>query len=86
MAKINPVAPLEKVCLLSCGIPTGYGAAINNAKVKRGTCAVFGLGTLGLAAIMGCKNAGADRIIGIDINSSKFKIAAELGATGASNN
>lgn len=54
----------------------------NAGGVKPGsTCAVFGLGTLGLAAIMGCKNAGAKRIIGIDINPSKFKVAEELGAT-----
>lgn len=56
LAKINQDAPLEKVCLLSCGIPTGYGAAFNKnaGNVTKGsTCCVFGLGTLGLAAIMG---------------------------------
>lgn len=84
MAKINPKAPLEKVCLISCGFPTGYGAAMNKnagGVTPGSTCAVFGLGTLGLAAVVGCKNAGAKRIIGIDINPDKFKLAGELGAT-----
>lgn len=82
LAKINVAAPLDKVCLLSCGVSTGYGAAVNTAKVKPGsTCAVWGLGALGLAAVLGCKNSGATRIIGIDINPSKFDIAKEFGAT-----
>jgi Zn-dependent alcohol dehydrogenase len=84
LAKINPKAPLDKVCLISCGFPTGYGAAINQnaGGVRPGsTCAVFGLGAIGLAAVVGCKNAGAKNIIGIDINSSKFEIAKELGVT-----
>jgi S-(hydroxymethyl)glutathione dehydrogenase / alcohol dehydrogenase len=82
LCKINPLAPLEKVCLLSCGVTTGYGAAINCAKVQSGsTCAVWGLGALGLAAIMGCKKSGASRIIAIDLNPSKYEIAKEFGAT-----
>ncbi|XP_053522379.1 alcohol dehydrogenase 6 [Artibeus jamaicensis] len=82
VAKIDKVAPLEKVCLISCGFSTGYGAAINTAKVTPGsTCAVFGLGGVGLSVIMGCKVAGAARIIGVDINKSKFEKAKELGAT-----
>lgn len=82
LAKVNEKAPLEKICLLSCGVPTGYGAAVNTAKVKAGsTCAVWGLGALGLAAIIGCKNSGASRIIAIDINVDKFKVAEECGAT-----
>lgn len=82
LAKINDKAPLDKVCLLSCGITTGYGAAVNTAKVKAGSsCAVWGLGALGLAVIMGCKNSGASRIIAIDINPAKFDIAKEFGAT-----
>ncbi len=73
---------MEKVCLLSCCVPTGYGAAMNAAKVHKGsTCAIWGLGALGLTTIMGCKNSGATRIIGIDINPSKFKIAEKFGAT-----
>ncbi|KFO37351.1 Alcohol dehydrogenase class-3 [Fukomys damarensis] len=82
VAKIDPVAPLDKVCLLGCGISTGYGAVVNTAKVEPGsTCAVFGLGGVGLAVIMGCKVAGASRIIGIDINKDKFTRAKEFGAS-----
>ncbi|XP_053410334.1 all-trans-retinol dehydrogenase [NAD(+)] ADH4 isoform X2 [Nycticebus coucang] len=82
LAKIDDDANLQRVCLLGCGFSTGYGAAINNAKVTPGsTCAVFGLGSVGLSAIMGCKIAGASRIIAIDINSGKFPKAKALGAT-----
>ncbi|KAJ8281393.1 hypothetical protein GJAV_G00067170 [Gymnothorax javanicus] len=82
LTKIRPDAPLEKVCLLACGISTGYGAAINSAKVEPGsTCAVFGLGAVGLAAVMGCKAAGASRIFAIDINKDKFPKAKVFGAT-----
>jgi len=82
VAKINPAAPLDRVCLLGCGICTGYGAAVNSAKVEAGsTCAVFGLGAVGLAAVMGCAAAGASRIIAIDINPDKFEKAKVLGAT-----
>ncbi|KAM4625795.1 alcohol dehydrogenase 1-like [Polymixia lowei] len=82
VAKINPSAPLDKVCLLGCGVCTGYGAAVNTAKVEAGsTCAVFGMGAVGLAAVMGCKAAGAKRIIAVDINPKKFDIAKVFGAT-----
>ncbi|XP_042326690.1 alcohol dehydrogenase 1B isoform X1 [Sceloporus undulatus] len=82
VAKIDAAAPPEKVCLIGCGFSTGYGAAINSAKVEPGsTCAVFGLGGVGLSAVMGCKAAGASRIIGVDINKDKFPKAKELGAT-----
>ncbi|KAA8588657.1 hypothetical protein FQN60_010002, partial [Etheostoma spectabile] len=82
LAKIRSDAPLHKVCLLGCGVSTGYGAAINTGKVEKGSsCAVFGLGAVGLAAVMGCKVAGATRIIGVDINSAKFEKAKEFGAT-----
>ncbi|XP_032717051.1 all-trans-retinol dehydrogenase [NAD(+)] ADH4 [Lontra canadensis] len=82
LAKIDDDANLERVCLFGCGFSTGYGAAINTAKVTPGsTCAVFGLGGVGLSAIMGCKAAGASRIIAIDINSEKFTKAKALGAT-----
>jgi S-(hydroxymethyl)glutathione dehydrogenase/alcohol dehydrogenase len=68
VAKISPLAPLGRVCLLGCGITTGYGAAINTAQVmKDDTVAVFGLGSVGLSAIQGAKAAGAKRIIGIDL-------------------
>lgn len=67
---------------LGCGISTGYGAAVNTAKVEPGsTCAVCGLGGVGLAVIMGCKVAGASRIIGVDINKDKFARAKEFGAS-----
>ncbi|XP_072351384.1 alcohol dehydrogenase class-3 isoform X1 [Scyliorhinus torazame] len=82
LAKIDNAAPLDKVCLLGCGISTGYGAAVNTAKVAPGSsCAVFGLGGVGLATIMGCHVAGATRIIGVDINNDKFARAKEFGAT-----
>ncbi|KAK9744635.1 Zinc-binding dehydrogenase [Popillia japonica] len=82
VVKVNEAAPLDKVCLLGCGVPTGYGAALNTAKVEPGsTCAIFGLGAVGLAVAMGCKAAGASRIIGIDINPAKFEIAKKFGAT-----
>lgn len=73
---------MDKVCLLGCGISTGYGAALNTAKVEPGsTCAVFGLGGVGLATIIGCKVAGASWIIGVDINKDKFTSAKEFGAS-----
>lgn len=72
-------AGLDKVCLLGCGISTGYGAALNTAKVEPGsTCAIFGLGAVGLAAVMGCKTAGASRIIGVDVNPAKFETGCVL--------
>eukprot|EP01084_Bolivina_argentea_P035830 66358_1 len=82
LAKIDSSAPLEKVCLLGCGITTGYGAVRNTMKCEKGcTAAVFGLGCVGLAVIMGLKKIGARRIIGIDIDKSKFARAIEFGAT-----
>ncbi|PAU89496.1 S-(hydroxymethyl)glutathione dehydrogenase/class III alcohol dehydrogenase [Pseudomonas sp. WN033] len=82
VAVIPKEAPLEKVCLLGCGVTTGIGAVLNTAKVEAGaTVAIFGLGGIGLAAIIGAKMAGASRIIAVDINPSKFAIAEELGAT-----
>nr|XP_033813138.1 alcohol dehydrogenase 1A-like isoform X2 [Geotrypetes seraphini] len=81
-AKIDAKAPLDKVCLIGCGFSTGYGSAVNIAKVQPGsTCAVFGLGGVGLSVLIGCKVAGAARIIGVDINKTKFAKAKELGAT-----
>ncbi|MCG7544668.1 S-(hydroxymethyl)glutathione dehydrogenase/class III alcohol dehydrogenase [Pseudoalteromonas sp. MM17-2] len=82
LAKVNKEAPLEEVCLLGCGVTTGMGAVLNTAKVQPGdTVAIFGLGGIGLSAIIGAKMAGASRIIGIDINESKFALAEKLGAT-----
>ncbi|KAG7262341.1 hypothetical protein CRUP_034323 [Coryphaenoides rupestris] len=82
VAKVDPAAPLHKVCLLGCGVSTGFGAAVNTAKVEPGsTCAVFGLGAVGLAAVMGCHSAGAKRIIAVDLNPDKFEKAKVFGAT-----
>ncbi|BBM01908.1 S-(hydroxymethyl)glutathione dehydrogenase/class III alcohol dehydrogenase [Microbulbifer sp. GL-2] len=82
LAKINPEAPLEEVCLLGCGVTTGMGAVMNTAKVESGsTVAIFGLGGIGLSAVIGAKMAGAERIIGIDVNEEKFALAKKLGAT-----
>lgn len=82
VAKISEDAPLEKICLLGCGITTGIGAVLNTAKVEPGaTVAVFGLGGVGLSAIQGAVIAKASRIIAIDINADKFELAKQMGAT-----
>ncbi|XP_051041372.1 alcohol dehydrogenase 1 [Phodopus roborovskii] len=82
VVSVDAAAPMDKVCLLSCGFPTGYGAAVNSAKVTPGsTCVVFGLGGIGSAIVMGCKASGASRIIGVDINEQKFPWARALGVT-----
>ncbi len=82
LAKINKAAPLDKVCLLGCGVTTGIGAVLNTAKVEAGsTVAVFGLGGIGLSCVQGAVMAGAARIIAIDINPDKFEFARQLGAT-----
>jgi S-(hydroxymethyl)glutathione dehydrogenase / alcohol dehydrogenase len=82
LAKIRRDAPLEKVCLLGCGITTGVGAVLNTARVPSGaTVAVFGLGGVGLSVVQGCVLAGAGRIIGIDTNPRRFAMARALGAT-----
>uniref|UniRef100_A0A7S2BKS7 S-formylglutathione hydrolase n=1 Tax=Octactis speculum TaxID=3111310 RepID=A0A7S2BKS7_9STRA len=81
-AKINPVMPLYKACLLGCGVSTGFGAVWNTCKVEFGaTVAVFGLGAVGLAIVQAAKMAGASRIFAIDLNKSKFSHATALGAT-----
>ena len=82
VAKINPAAPLDKVCLLGCGVTTGIGAVLNTAKVTPGsTVAVFGLGGIGMAVIQGAVMAKASRILAIDMNPDKFVMAKQLGAT-----
>jgi len=82
LAKVSKEAPLEEVCLLGCGVTTGMGAVMNTAKVEEGaTVAIFGMGGIGLAAIIGATMAKASRIIAIDINESKFELARKLGAT-----
>nr|WP_174209028.1 S-(hydroxymethyl)glutathione dehydrogenase/class III alcohol dehydrogenase [Sphingorhabdus sp. EL138] len=82
LAKVNPKAPLEEVCLLGCGVTTGMGAVTNTAKVEEGSIvAIFGMGGIGLSAVIGAAMAKAGRIIVIDINESKFDLARKLGAT-----
>ncbi|KAH9622577.1 hypothetical protein KSS87_001764 [Heliosperma pusillum] len=73
VAKITPAIPPDRACLLSCGISTGVGAAWKTAQVEAGsTVAIFGLGVIGLAVAEGARLCGANRIIGIDVNSAKF--------------
>lgn len=82
LAKINPAAPLDKVCLLGCGITTGIGAVLNTARVTPGsTVAVFGLGGIGLSVVQGAVMARASRILAVDMNPEKFVMARQLGAT-----
>ncbi|KAJ6419283.1 hypothetical protein OIU84_029402 [Salix udensis] len=82
VAKINPAAPLDIVCVLSCGISTGLGATLNVAKPEKGSSvAIFGLGAVGLAAAEGARIAGASRIIGVDLNSNRFEEAKKFGVT-----
>lgn len=82
LAKINPEAPLDKVCILSCGISTGFGATVNVARPKKGqTVAIFGLGAVGLAAAEGARVSGASKIIGVDLVSSRFEAAKKFGVT-----
>jgi S-(hydroxymethyl)glutathione dehydrogenase/alcohol dehydrogenase len=82
LARIRKDAPLDKVCLLGCGVTTGIGAVLNTAKVTAGqSVAVFGLGGIGLSVVQGAVMAGAERIIGIDTNPRKFELARQLGAT-----
>jgi len=86
LAKIRRDAPLDKVCLLGCGITTGIGAVLNTAKVEPGSSvAVFGLGGIGLSVVQGAVMAGAGRIIAIDTNPKKFDLARRFGATATIN-
>ena len=82
LAKVRKDAPLDKICLLGCGVTTGIGAVLNTAKVEPGsTVAIIGLGGIGLSVVQGAVMAGADRIIGIDTNPRKFELAMQFGAT-----
>jgi S-(hydroxymethyl)glutathione dehydrogenase / alcohol dehydrogenase len=79
---INPKAPLDRACLLGCGITTGYGAATRTAKVEKGsTAAIFGAGCVGLSVIQGCVANGAGKIIAVDTNDDKEAWAKKFGAT-----
>ncbi len=82
VAKVNPAAPFDKICYIGCGVTTGVGAVINTAKVEAGaTGVVFGLGGIGLNVIQGLKLAGADMIIGVDVNDSKKEWGERFGMT-----
>jgi S-(hydroxymethyl)glutathione dehydrogenase / alcohol dehydrogenase len=82
LAKIEPDAPLDRAALFACGLSTGIGAALNTAKVEPGsTCVVFGLGMVGLGAVVGCRLAGAERIIAVDVAEGRLPLAPDHGAT-----
>ncbi len=82
LAKVREDAPFDKICYIGCGVTTGLGAVMNTARVQPGdSVAVFGLGGIGLNVIQGARIAGADRIIGVDINPSKKEIAERFGMT-----
>ncbi|MCA1446330.1 S-(hydroxymethyl)glutathione dehydrogenase/class III alcohol dehydrogenase [Ensifer sp. IC3342] len=82
VAKVNPDAPFDKICYIGCGVTTGIGAVINTAKVEMGSTAiVFGLGGIGLNVIQGLRLAGADMIIGVDLNNDKKPWGEKFGMT-----
>jgi S-(hydroxymethyl)glutathione dehydrogenase/alcohol dehydrogenase len=82
LAKVSPEAPLEGCAPFACGLSTGIGAAIYTARVEPGsTCAVFGCGLVGLGAVIGCRLAGAERIVAIDLSADRLSHAAHHGAT-----
>ncbi len=82
LAKVSPEAPLEGCAPFACGLSTGIGAAIYTARVEAGsTCAVFGCGLVGLGAVIGCRLAGAERIIAIDLSEQRLAEAMRHGAT-----
>ena len=82
LAKINPLANPKQMCLLGCGVSTGWGAVMNNPNFRNNvSVAVWGLGAVGLAVIQAAKYRGASRIYALDVNESKFEVAKEFGAT-----
>ncbi|MFP4539146.1 MAG: S-(hydroxymethyl)glutathione dehydrogenase/class III alcohol dehydrogenase [Dichotomicrobium sp.] len=82
LAKIRKDAPFDKVCYIGCGVTTGIGAVVYQAKVEPGsTVVVFGLGGIGLNVIQGARMVGADRIVGVDINETKRPLAEKFGMT-----
>jgi S-(hydroxymethyl)glutathione dehydrogenase/alcohol dehydrogenase len=82
VAKIREDAPFEKVCYIGCGVTTGIGAVINTAKVEPGAnVVVFGLGGIGLNVIQGARLAGANKIVGVDINPRRKELATKFGMT-----
>jgi S-(hydroxymethyl)glutathione dehydrogenase/alcohol dehydrogenase len=82
LARIDPEAPLDRAALFACGLSTGIGAALNTARVEPGsTCVVFGTGMVGLGAVVGCRLAGAGRIIAVDVAEGRLALAPHHGAT-----
>ena len=82
VAKVDKAAPADVVCTLACGATTGVGAALYIAKVEQGsTCVVFGAGLVGLGAVAGCRIAGAERIVCVDLSEDRLKMARGQGAT-----
>ncbi len=82
LAKVRKDAPFDKICYIGCGVTTGIGAVINTAKVEIGSRAVvFGLGGIGLNVIQGLRMAGADQIVGVDLNPGKIEMATKFGMT-----
>ena len=82
LAKISPDAALDRACLFACGLSTGLGAAMNTAKVTKGsTCVVFGAGMVGLGAVAGCRLQGAERIVCVDLSDDRLELARGQGAT-----
>jgi S-(hydroxymethyl)glutathione dehydrogenase/alcohol dehydrogenase len=82
LAKIRPDAPFDKVCYIGCGVTTGVGAVINTARVEPGAnVVVFGLGGIGLNVVQGARLAGADKIVGVDINPAREALARKFGMT-----
>src|SRR5438309_4877315 len=82
LAKIREDAPFDKVCYIGCGVTTGIGAVINTAKIEPGSSVVvFGLGGIGLNVIQGCRMAGADMIVGVDLNPKRREMAEKFGMT-----
>ena len=82
IAKVRKDAPFDKICYIGCGVTTGIGAVINTAKVEEGSRAiVFGLGGIGLNVIQGLRLAGADQIVGVDVNAGKKAMAERFGMT-----
>ncbi|AVO39666.1 S-(hydroxymethyl)glutathione dehydrogenase/class III alcohol dehydrogenase [Pukyongiella litopenaei] len=82
LAKVRKDAPFDKICYIGCGVTTGIGAVINTAKVELGSRAiVFGLGGIGLNVIQGLRMAGADQIVGVDLNPDKVPMAEAFGMT-----
>ena len=82
LAKVRKDAPFDKICYIGCGVTTGIRAVINTAKVEIGSTAiVFGLGGIGLNVVQGLRLAGADQIVGVDLNDSKSDMASKFGMT-----